>query len=122
MKQYTPEELNQLSKEEIVSLLMQSQNEAARFKERLEELQMHLFGRSTERLECLGQLSAFNEAEIVCDEAEKEPEIEDAVVARSKRPRGKLAEDLKDLPTRIMTTRKTRGLHSPYKGSLLAKP
>ena len=38
MKQYTPEELNQLSKEEIVSLLMQSQNEAARFKERLEEL------------------------------------------------------------------------------------
>ena len=100
MKQYTPEELNQLSKEEIVSLLMQSQNEAARFKERLEELQLHLFGRSTERLECLGQLSAFNEAEIVCDEEEKEPEIEDAVVARSKRPRGKLAEDLKDLPTR----------------------
>ena len=100
MKQYTPEELNQLSKEEIMSLLMQAQNEAARFKERLEELQMHLFGRSTERLECLGQLSAFNEAEIVCDEEEKEPEIEDAVVARSKRPRGKLAEDLKDLPTR----------------------
>ena len=94
MKQYTPEELNQLSKEEIVSLLMQSQNEAARFKERLEELQMHLFGRSTERLECLGQLSAFNEAEIVCDEEEKEPEIEDAVVARSKRPRGKLADHL----------------------------
>ena len=100
MKQYTPEELNQLSKEEIVSLLMQSQNEAARFKERLEELQLHLFGRSTERLECLGQLSAFNEAEVVCNEEEKEPEIEDAVVARSKRPRGKLAEDLKDLPTR----------------------
>ena len=92
MKQYTPEELNQLSKEEIVSLLMQSQNEAARFKERLEELQLHLFGRSTERLECLGQLSAFNEAEVVCNEEEKEPEIEDAVVARSKRPRGKLAD------------------------------
>lgn len=42
MKQYTPEELNKLSKEEIVALLMQSQKEAAHFKERLEELQMHL--------------------------------------------------------------------------------
>lgn len=42
MKQYTPEELNKLSKEEIVALLMQSQKEAALFKERLEELQMHL--------------------------------------------------------------------------------
>ena len=51
MKQYTPEELNKLSKEEIVALLMQSQKEAALFKERLEELQMHLFGRSTERME-----------------------------------------------------------------------
>ena len=39
MKQYTPEELNKLSKEEIVALLMQSQKEAALFKERLEELQ-----------------------------------------------------------------------------------
>ena len=29
MKQYTPEELNKLSKEEIVALLMQSQKEAA---------------------------------------------------------------------------------------------
>ena len=48
MKQYTPEELNKLSKEEIVALLMQSQKEAALFKERLEELQMHLFGRSTD--------------------------------------------------------------------------
>ena len=63
MKQYTPEELNKLSKEEIVALLMQSQKEAALFKERLEELQMHLFGRSTERMECLGQESIFNEAE-----------------------------------------------------------
>ena len=32
MKQYTPEELNKLSKEEIVALLMQSQKEAALFK------------------------------------------------------------------------------------------
>ena len=100
MKQYTPEELNKLSKEEIVALLMQSQKEAALFKERLEELQMHLFGRSTERMECLGQESIFNEAEAKYSEEENEPEIEEAVVVRPKRPRGKLAEDLKGLPTR----------------------
>ena len=75
MKQYTPEELNKLSKEEIVALLMQSQKEAALFKERLEELQMHLFGRSTERMECLGQESIFNEAEVKYNEEENEPEI-----------------------------------------------
>ena len=91
MKQYTPEELNKLSKEEIVALLMQSQKEAALFKERLEELQMHLFGRSTERMECLGQESIFNEAEVKYSEEENEPEIEKAVVVRPKRPRGKLA-------------------------------
>ena len=100
MKQYTPEELNKLSKEEIVALLMQSQKEAALFKERLEELQMHLFGRSTERMECLGQESIFNEAEVKYNEEENEPEIEKAVVVRSKRQRGKLAEDLKGLPMR----------------------
>ena len=100
MKQYTPEELNKLSKEEIVALLMQSQKEAALFKERLEELQMHLFGRSTERMECLGQESIFNEAEVKYNEEENEPEIEKAVVVRSKRPRGKLGEDLKGLPMR----------------------
>ena len=100
MKQYTPEELNKLSKEEIVALLMQSQKETALFKERLEELQMHLFSRSTERMECLGQESMFNEAEAKYNEEENEPEIEKAVVMRSKRPRGKLAEDLKGLPTR----------------------
>ena len=99
MKQYTPEELNKLSKEEIVALLMQSQKEAALFKERLEELQMHLFGRSTERMECLGQESIFNEAEEKYSEEENEPEIEKAVVVRPKRPCGKLAEVLKGLPT-----------------------
>ena len=80
MKQYTPEELNKLSKEEIVALLMQSQKETALFKERLEELQMHLFSRSTERMECLGQESMFNEAEAKYNEEENEPEIEKAVV------------------------------------------
>ena len=100
MKQYTPEELNKLSKEEIVALLMQSQKEAALLKERLEELQMHLFGRSTERMECLEQESIFNEAEVKYNEEENEPEIEKAVVVRSKRPRGKLGEDLKGLPMR----------------------
>ena len=55
MKQYTPEELNKLSKEEIVALLMQSQKEAALFKERLEELQMHLFGRSTDGVSRAGK-------------------------------------------------------------------
>lgn len=100
MKKYTAEELKKLSKEEIVTLLLQSQNEVSLFQEKLEEMKIQRFGRSTERMECLGQESIFNEAEAEYNAETVEPSVEDAVVVRPKRPRGKLDEDLKGMPTR----------------------
>ena len=62
MKQYTAEELNALSREEIVALLMQTQKQNALFMEQIATMQAQWFGRKTERLEYLGQENFFNEA------------------------------------------------------------
>ena len=100
MKQYAADELKNLSKEDIIALLLQSQNEISLFQEKLAEMQIQRFGRSTERMECLGQESIFNEAEAEYNEETQEPTIEEAATVRPKRPRGKLDEMLKGLPTR----------------------
>ena len=102
MKQYTIEELNSLQKEEVVALMVQLQKQNDILTEQLAVMQASRFGRSTERLDCLGQTNFFNEVEDVCDETKPEPEIEDvAVVAKkAKRPSGKLDKDLEGLPCR----------------------
>lgn len=106
MKQYSAEELNKLSKEDVVALLMQSQKQLALFMEQVATMQSQRFGRKTERLECLGQTSFFNEAEAEAkkdtDEPEtEEPETEEIGYTRKKRQPGKLDEMLKGLPVRI---------------------
>ncbi len=101
MKQYTAEELNALSKEEIVALLMQTQRQNALFMEQIATMQAQRFGRKTERLECLGQGSIFNEAEAESEKDTDEPETEEISYTRTKRKPGKLDEMLKGLPSRI---------------------
>jgi hypothetical protein len=95
MKQYTAEELNALSKEEVVALLIQTQKQNALFMEQIATMQAQRFGRKTERLECLGQLSCFNEAEIEAAKDTDEPETEEISYTRKKRTPGKLDEMLK---------------------------
>lgn len=106
MKQYTVEELNKLSKEQIVALLMQSQRQNALFMEQIATMQSQRFGRKTERLECLGQMSIFNEAEVEAEKDTDEPETEEVTRTtrtRKKRKPGKLDEMLKGLPLRTET-------------------
>ena len=100
MKQYTVEELNKLSKDEVVALLMQTQRQNALFMEQIATMQSQRFGRKTERLECLGQMSIFNEAETEAEKDTDEPETEEIRYTRTKRTLGKLDEMLKGLPTR----------------------
>ena len=89
MKQYSIEELNSLQKEEVVALMVQLQKQNDILTEQLAVMQANRFGRSTERLDCLGQTNIFNEVEDICDETKPEPEIEDvaAVARKAKRPR-----------------------------------
>ena len=106
MKQYSAEELNQMNKEDVIALLLQSQKQNALFWEQLATMQAQRFGRKTEKLEELaGQLGMFNEAEAEAEKAEPEdetgePETEEITYTRTKRPKGKLDEMLKGLPVR----------------------
>ncbi len=105
MKQHTVEELNALSKEEVVALLMQSEKQNALFLEQIATMQSQRFGRKSERLEILGQESVFNEPEAEAEKDTDEPETtetEDETITytRNKKKPGKLDEMLKGLPTR----------------------
>ena len=103
MKQHTAEELNQLSKEEIVALLMHVEKQNMLFMEQIATMQSQRFGRKTERLECLGQDTLedyFNEAEAQAEKDTDEPETEEISYTRTRRKPGKLDEMLKGLPTR----------------------
>ena len=99
MKKYTVEELKQLNKEELTALVMQFQTQLALFEEQIAEMQARLFGRKTEKLESLSE-QAFNEAEVESDAEAEEPTEETVVRVRTKRPKGKLDKDLKDIPVR----------------------
>lgn len=100
MKQYTAEELNALSREEIVALLMQTQKQNALFMEPIATMQAQRFRCKTERMECLGQESFFNEAEAEAEKDTDEPETEEISYTRTKRKPGKLDEMPKGLPSR----------------------
>ena len=99
LKQYTAEELKGMRKEEIIALLMQAQKQNALFMEQLAVMQADRFGRKTEKMGCLGQLSLLNEAE--AESEAEEPEIEEVVQIRKKRPKGKLEQDLAGFPVRV---------------------
>ena len=107
MKQYTAEELSKLPKEDLVSLILQSQNQLNLFREQIATMQSQRFGRKTEKLETLvGQLGMFNEAEAEaekCPEAneEDETETEEITYTRNKKKPGTLDEMLKGLPVRV---------------------
>ena len=101
MKKYSAEELNALSKEELLVLLLQTQEQNAFFMEQIANMQAQRFGRKTERLECIGQDCLFNEAEAESENDTDEPETEEITYTRKKRTPGKLDEMLKGLPSRI---------------------
>lgn len=106
MKRHTVEELNALSREEMVALLMQLENQNALFAEQLATMQAQRFGRKSERLsEIAGQTTVFNEAEAEAEKATEEPETaepetETITYTRNKKTPGTLDEMLKGIPTR----------------------
>ena len=80
------------------------QEQFTRQEEQIATMQSQRFGRKTERLECLGQVSIFNEAEVEAEKDTDEPETEEitrTTRTRKKRKPGKLDEMLKGLPVRI---------------------
>lgn len=86
-EKYTVEELNKLDKKSLMLLVLCMQDQLTQMNENLEKLieqvriaNQQRFGRHTETLEAIsGQLSLFNEAEALSEEAAREPEIEEVL-------------------------------------------
>ncbi|MDD5845850.1 MAG: IS66 family transposase [Lachnospiraceae bacterium] len=102
---YTAEQLNSLSKEQLIGLVIGMQKQLDGMNQKLEDLieqiriaNSYRFGRKTEKLSQIdGQLSLFNEVEASADESVPEPEFDEVVIKRKKK-RGQRKEDLRDLP------------------------
>jgi len=110
-RQYTAEQLNNLNREELVSLVLSMQEKTLSMDQKLQLILEQLavqkhdrFGQSSEKLLTPGQLRFLesdgqifiNEAEAVVDA--EEPEEEPAPPRkRTPRPKGKRAEDLSHL-------------------------
>lgn len=114
-KNYTPEKLNELSKEALVLMVLSMQEQLASVNAKLDKLTEQIaiannyrFGRHTEKLseqEGQGWFDAdgniyFNEAEAIHDQNPdpEEPSIETVVRIRKPRPKGKKEADLKGIP------------------------
>ena len=103
---HTREELNNCSKQELVTMLLLMQEQLDALNRNVESLieQVRIannarFGRRSEKLDVIdGQLSLFNEAEELSDPSVSEPSSEEVLPERRKKAKGKRKEDLKDLP------------------------
>ena len=113
-KKHTLEELNTMSREELVTIILTMQGQLDTLNENIEKLieqirtaSQHRFGRSTETMKSIeGQMSFFDEADILFDADAAEPEAEEVlpVKFRRKRAKGQRDIDLKDFPEEVFPT------------------
>ena len=119
---YTKEQLNNLSQEDLVQTILSMQEHLEAMQknyesldhtmqlmlEQLADAKRRRFGRSSEQLEDIGQLTLndldssyaiFNEAEVLHDLSDEE----EAPKPRGKKKKGKREEDLKDLPVEVIS-------------------
>lgn len=111
---HTLGELNNLSREELITIILGMQGQLDALNENIEKLieqirlaNQHCFGRRTETMESIeGQLSFFNEADALFNPLVQEPDVEEVLLrkAKKKKAKGQREEDLKDFPEDIIPT------------------
>ena len=111
---HTLGELNNLSREELITIILGMQGQLDALNENIEKLieqvrlaNQHRFGRHTETMESVeGQLSFFDEADALYNPLVQEPAAEDVLPrkAKKKKAKGQREEDLKDFPEDIIPT------------------
>ena len=108
---HTLEELNQCSREELITMVLMMQRQLDTLNENIEKLieqvriaNSYRFGKRTESLKSIeGQLSFFDEAEAGCDLAVPEPEAEEVLPRRrSNKKKGQRDLDLKEFPEEVL--------------------
>lgn len=111
---HTLGELNNLSREELITIILGMQGQLDALNENIEKLieqvrlaNQHRFGRRTETMESIeGQLSFFDEADALYNPLAQEPDVDDVLPrkAKKKKAKGQREEDLKDFPEDIIPT------------------
>lgn len=89
-QKHTLEELNNCSREELITIVLMMQGQLDALNDNIEKLieqvriaNNYRFGKHTETLKSIeGQLSFFDEAEAACDESKKEPSAEEVLPAK----------------------------------------
>lgn len=109
---HTLGELNNLSREELITIILGMQGQLDALNENIEKLieqirlaNQHRFGRRTETMESIeGQLSFFDEADALFNPLVQEPDVEEVLLrkAKKKKAKGQREEDLKDFPEDII--------------------
>lgn len=108
---HTLEELNNCSRDELITIVLMMQGQLDALNENIERLieqvriaNSHRFGRHTETLSSIeGQLSFFDEAESLCDLSVPEPEPEEVLPPRQNRKKkGQRDINLKEFPEEIL--------------------
>ena len=99
------EDLSEYSKDELISKVIDLQNDVLYGKEQIAMLKNQLFGRKTEKTKYIFEdnqlaLGDFNEAEAIADKAPEEPEK--IVVTYSRKKKGKKEEDLSTLDATVI--------------------
>ena len=111
---HTLGELNNLSREELITIILGMQGQLDALNENIEKLieqvrlaNQHRFGRHTETMESIeGQLSFFDEADALYNPLVQEPDVDDVLPrkAKKKKTKGQREENLKDFPEDIIPT------------------
>ena len=110
MGKHTLNELNNLSREELITIVLSMQRQLDALNENIEKLieqvriaNSYRFGRHTETMKSIdGQLSFFDEAEAFYDVSVKEPSAEEVLPVRKKKAKGQRELNLKEFPEEII--------------------
>lgn len=110
MGKHTLNELNNLSREELITIVLSMQGQLDALNENIEKLieqvritNSYRFGRHTETMKSIdGQLSFFDEAEAFYDVSVKEPSAEEVLPVRKKKAKGQRKLNLKEFPEEII--------------------
>lgn len=109
-QKHTLEELNNCSREELITIVLMMQGQLDALNDNIEKLieqvriaNNYRFGRHTESLKSIeGQLSFFDEADAAYDESSREPSAEEVITAKRAKRKGQRNIDLKDFPEKIL--------------------
>lgn len=105
-EKHTLDELNNCSREELITMVLMMQGQLDTLNENIEKLieqvriaNSYRFGKRTEKLDVIdGQLSFFDEAEAAYDESIKEPTADEVLPPKKKKQKGQRDINLKDFP------------------------